>query len=49
MRLKWTESQLKYFSKPIPVTQQNYDWIVWFVLSLVGLCGVGYWIWTVVR
>jgi len=46
---KYTKAELAYFSKPIPKAEQNDDVIVWFILSLISLCGVGYWAWTVMR
>lgn len=46
-KLKLTKSQLDYINKPIPITGKNDDPIVWFILSLVGLAGIGYWVWIV--
>lgn len=48
-KLKWTKAELAYFTKPIPKAEKNDDAIVWFILSLISLCGVAYWVWTVIR
>jgi len=49
MKSKWTEAELKYFTKKIPVIERNNDWIVWAILAICGLAGIGYWAWTVMR
>lgn len=49
MKHKWTKVELAYFSKPIPKAEKNDDAIVWFILSLISLCGVGYWVYMVLR
>jgi len=46
---KYTKAELAYFSKPIPKAQRTDDAIVWFILSLIGLSGIAYWAWTVMR
>uniref|UniRef100_A0A6M3XHY0 Uncharacterized protein n=1 Tax=viral metagenome TaxID=1070528 RepID=A0A6M3XHY0_9ZZZZ len=52
-KLKWSskfsEKELKYFTKKIPVAERTDDAIVWFILAMVSLCGIGYWVWVVVR
>ena len=48
MKLRWTESQLKYLNKPIPVAERDYNWVGWFILSIVSLCGLGYLIYNVI-
>jgi hypothetical protein len=49
MKHKWTKAELSYLTKPIPKAQRNDDAIVWLILSLVSLCGIGYWIWMVMK
>jgi len=49
MKLKYTKAELAYFAKPIPKAERNDDAIIWFILSLISLCGVGYWIYTVLK
>jgi len=44
---KYTKAELAYFNKPIPKAEKNDDAIVWFILSVISLSGVGYWVWTV--
>jgi len=44
---KYTKAESAYFTKPIPKAE-NDDAIVWFILSLVSLCGIVYWVWTVI-
>jgi len=46
---KYTKAELAYFTKPILKAQRNDDAIVWFILSLISLSGVGYWVYTVLR
>jgi len=45
---KYTKAELAYFTKPIPKAETD-DAIVWFILSLISLSGIGYWAWTVMR
>jgi len=49
MRLKWTEAESKYFTEKIPVAERTDDAIVWFILAMVSLAGIGYWVWVVMR
>ena len=49
MKIRWSEADLAYFTKKIPVAERNDDAIVWFILSLISLSGIGYWVWTVLR
>ena len=49
MKHKWTKAELAYFNKPITTAERNDDAIIWFLLSLVSLCGIGYWIYTVLK
>jgi len=46
---KLTKSQLAYLSKPILKAERTDDAIVWLILSLVSLSGIGYWAWTVMK
>jgi len=36
-------------TKPIPKAQQSDDTIIWFILGLISLSGLGYLIWTVMK
>ena len=41
MRLKWTKADIAYFSKPILKAEQYDNAIVWFILAICSLCGLG--------
>ena len=47
MKLKWGKAEHAYFTKPIPKAERYDDAIVWFILALIGLCGIGYWVYVV--
>jgi len=47
-KLKWSKADLTYFIKPIPVAERNNDWIIWAILTICGLTGIGYFVWWVV-
>ena len=47
-KLKWSRADLTYFTKPIPVAERNNDWIIWAILTICGLTGIGYFVWWVV-
>ena len=49
MKLKWTKAELKYFTKKIPVAKQNNDWIIWAILAICGLAGIGYLVWMMIK
>jgi len=46
---KYTKAELAYFNKPIPKAKRTDDAIAWLILALIGLSGVAYWAWTVMR
>jgi len=48
MRLKWGDKEKIYLTKK-PKQEKNDDAIIWFILALVSLCGIGYFIWMVLR
>jgi len=52
-KLKWSskfsEKELKYFTKKIPVAERNDDWIIWAILVICGLAGIGYLVWMVIK
>lgn len=41
MKLKWTDKEIKYFNKKIPV-KANHDWVTWLILAICGLTGIVY-------
>jgi hypothetical protein len=45
MRLKWTDTELKYFNKKIPTVSRTGEWIPWVILMVVSLCGLFYLVW----
>mgnify|MGYP001049921148 CR=1 FL=1 len=47
MRLKWGEEELKYFNKKIPKAERYDNAIIWFILAICSLCGIGYWVYVV--
>lgn len=49
MKLKWSKAETKYFSKKIPVAERDYSWIIWSIMAICSLTGMGYWIWTMIR
>ena len=42
MKLKWTEAEHKYITKPVPAAQHNHDWIFWLIIAGCSLAGLGY-------
>lgn len=41
MKLKWTDKEIKYFNKKIPV-EANHDWVIWAILALCSFAGLAY-------
>jgi len=39
-RLKWTDSQLKYFNKPIKTAELTNDWSWWAIFGVVVIMEV---------
>lgn len=42
MKRKWSKAESKYFSKPIPTAERDYNWVVWLILAMCSLAGLGY-------
>ena len=48
MKLKWTEEEIKYFDKKVPVAERNDDWVIWTIIMVASLSGIAYMIYNVI-
>jgi len=49
MSLKWGKEKIKGFSSPVKTAGENNDWIVWAIMAVVSLSGIGYFVWQIIR
>lgn len=48
MKIKWTEEEIEYFNKKVPVAERDDDWIITAIIMVVGLSGIAYMIYDVI-